>query len=125
MPSRPMDTSARVLDIDDRALTDLKRTGTRDEVRLTIDVGQSPWEPRPAGTFRLTDGSSTMESIELGVLQTADKWVSLSARVRMRPSGEERSAIVIIELADPFVDGRPRTVTIMLDGQPHVSGVLQ
>jgi hypothetical protein len=125
MPSRPMNTSARVLDIDDRALTDLKRTGTTDEVRLKIDVGQSPWEPRPAGTFRLTDGGSTMEAIEFGVLQTADKWVSLSARVRLRPSGEERSAIVIIEQADPFADGRPRTVTITLDGQPHVSGVLQ
>jgi N-acyl-D-amino-acid deacylase len=124
MPSRPMDTSVRVLDIDDLALTDLKRTGTRGEVRLAIDVGQSPWEPRPAGTFRLTDGGSTLEAIALGVLQTAKGWVSLTARVRIRPSGEERSALVIIELADPFVDGRPRTVTITLDGQPYVSGVL-
>ena len=125
MPSRPMTTGPRVVTIDGRVLTDPKPAGTRDEVRLAIDIGQSPRESRPAGTFRLTDGGSTMESIELGVLQTADKWVSLSARVRLRPSGEERSAIVIIELADPFVDGRPRTVTITLDGQPHVSGVLQ
>jgi N-acyl-D-amino-acid deacylase len=125
MPSRPMTTGARVLSIDGRVLPDPKRAGTRGEVRLAIDVGQSPWEPRPVGTFRLTDGGSTLEAIALGVLQTAEGWVSLTARVRMRPSGEERSAIVIIEHADPFVDGRPRTATITLDGQPFVSGVLQ
>ena len=93
-------------------------------MRLAIDVGQAPWEPRPAGTFRLTAGGSTLEAIALGVLQTAEGWVSLTARVRMRPSGEERSAIIIIHRADPFADGQT-TVTITLDGQPYVNGVLQ
>jgi hypothetical protein len=126
-----MNTSARVLTIDSPVQPDTKTvpltpaTPGRGELRLAIDVGQSPWEPRPAGTFRVTDGGTTLEAIEFGVLQTADTWASLSARVRMRPSFEERSAVVIIEFADPFVDGRPPTVTITLDGRPYVSGVFK
>jgi hypothetical protein len=33
--------------------------------------------------------------------------------------------MVIVEHADPFVDGRPRTVTIDMAGRPRITGVLQ
>jgi hypothetical protein len=32
---------------------------------------------------------------------------------------------VIVEFADPFVAGQPRTVTIVVDGQRLATGVLQ
>jgi N-acyl-D-aspartate/D-glutamate deacylase len=111
MPSRPMTTGARKLSATGRG--------------VAIDISQAAGAPRAKGRLRLTDGSDTLEAVELGVLQTADHWASVSARVRSRASGEERSALVIFEFADPFVDGRPRTVTITLDGRPSVSGVLQ
>jgi hypothetical protein len=82
-------------------------------------------DPRADGTFRLTHGAEILEATSFGVLQTADQWASVTARVHSRRSGDERSAVAIVEFADPFVDGRPKTVTITVDGQPHLSGVLQ
>jgi N-acyl-D-amino-acid deacylase len=127
MPSRAMTTGVRALRIDGRS-----QPG---DVRVRIDIGQRPSEPRAKGTFRLATNAETLEAAELGVLQIADKWASFTARVRAQPSPpvsvgglssrEERSTIVIVEFADPFVDGRPRTVTIVVDGQPLVTGVLQ
>jgi hypothetical protein len=73
----------------------------------------------------MTDGTATLEATALGVLQSADKWASFTACVSTPHSIDERSAIVIVELADPFVAGQPRTVTIVVDGQRLVSGVLQ
>ena len=125
MPSRPMTTGPRVMTLAGRVRPAPTMAGNRDEVQLAIDVGQAPWDPRPHGTFRLTYGSNTLEATEFGVIQTAEKWASFTAIVRARPSGEERSAIVTVEFADPFVDGRPKTVTIAVDGQTLVSGVLQ
>jgi len=125
MPSRPMTTGVRVLTIDGRVQPDPKTVGSRDEVRLAIDVAQAPRDARPAGTFRLTYGSNTLEVTDVGVIQTAEKWASVTASVRAQPSGERRSVIVIVESADPFVDGRPRTATIIVDGLPLATGVLQ
>ena len=94
-------------------------------MRVSVDVRQQPSDPRAKGTLRVTDGTTTFEATELGVLQTADRWASFTARVRTLPSRDERSAIVIVEFADPFVAGQPRTVTIVVDGQPLATGVLQ
>jgi hypothetical protein len=99
--------------------------GSRGEMRLSIDVRQQPSDSRAKGTLRVTDGTATFEATEWGVLQTADKWASFTARVSTPPSNEERSAIVIVEFADPFVAGQPRTVTIVVDGQRLATGVLQ
>jgi hypothetical protein len=75
--------------------------------------------------LRVTDGTATFEATEWGVLQTTDKWASFTARVSTPSSREDRSAIVIVEFADPFVAGQPRTVTIVVDGQRLATGVLQ
>jgi hypothetical protein len=122
MPSRPMTTGPRVLD---ELSGRLHSEGGRDDVRIAIDVGQSPSNQRAAGTFRLSSGRSTFEAIDFGILQTAELWASFTARLRAQSTGEMRSAIVIIEFADPFVEGRPRTATVLLDGQPFATGVLQ
>lgn len=63
-------------------------------------------------------------STEFGVLQTADNWASFTARVRGLNGGPERSALVIVEQEDPFVEGNPATVTISIDGADSISGRL-
>jgi hypothetical protein len=122
MPSRAMTKGPRVLELDGRIRP---ADGSRGAVGIAIDVGQAPWDARADGTFRLTDGATTLEASAFGMLQTAEKWASFTARVTATPSGEERSAIVLVELADPFVAGQPRTVTIIVDGQTLATGVLQ
>jgi hypothetical protein len=37
----------------------------------------------------------------------------------------DHAATLTVEDADPFVDGRPRTVTIDVDGRTGITGVLQ
>jgi len=123
MPSRPMASGPRNLSIAGRMppATD----GSRGEMKLSIDVRQQPSDSRAKGRLRVTDGTATFEATEWGVLQTAEKWASFTARVSTPSSREERSAIVIVEFADPFVAGQPRTVTIVVDGQRLATGVLQ
>jgi N-acyl-D-amino-acid deacylase len=123
MPSRPMASGPRNLSIAGRIppATD----GSRGEMKLSIDVRQQPSDSRAKGRLRVTDGTATFEATEWGVLQTAEKWASFTARVSTPSSREERSAVVIVEFADPFVAGQPRTVTIVVDGQRLATGVLQ
>jgi len=123
MPSRPMASGLRKLSMGGRIAS--ATDGSRGEVRLSIDVRQQPSDSRAKGTLRMTDGTVTFVATEWGVLQTADKWASFTARVSTPSSREERSAIVIVEFADPFAAGQPRTVTIVVDGQPLATGVLQ
>ena len=120
MPSRPMSAGAR------RVSAVGKVAGGSDEVRVAIDVSQAANAARAKGTLRLTTASAsdTMEATELSVLQTTEKWAALTARVRLRPSGEERSAIVIVDRGDPASPGVTH-VTVAVDGRPRVSGVLQ
>ena len=123
MPSRPMTSGARSVSLEGRIAP--AADGSRGEVRLSIDVRQQSRDPRASGTFRMTDGTTTLEAVAWGVLQTTDKWASFTARVSTRPAREERSAIVILESGDPFLAGQPRTVTIVVDGQRLATGVLQ
>jgi N-acyl-D-amino-acid deacylase len=123
MPSRPMSTDLA------------PRIRLRGEVRLkpdapyrlAIDISQNAKVPRAKGSIRITSAASgeILEATDLGVLQTTKDWASVTAMVRARPSGEAHAAILIVEQADPFVDGRPRTITIDVDGRPRITGVLQ
>jgi len=54
--------------------------------------------------------------IEVGVLQTADKWASFTARVRGLDGEPERSALVIVDQEDPFAEGKSATVLISIEG---------
>jgi N-acyl-D-amino-acid deacylase len=102
MPSRPMTSNvARQLSVQGSD--------------ATIELRQTSSARRPTGSFQFRDGTTTIAADELGVLQTASRWASFTARVRQAMTGEARSALVIVEEADPFANGRP-TVTIALDG---------
>ena len=39
--------------------------------------------------------------------------------------GDVRAATIVVEHADPFVEKRPRTVTVDVAGRPRITGVLQ
>jgi N-acyl-D-aspartate/D-glutamate deacylase len=102
MPSRPMTATARQLTVE----------GGRD---FKGAAAQKSRDRRASGGFDFSDGDRRFKSVELGVLQTADKWASITARVRDVTGGDERSALLIVEEADPFDGGQP-TVTISIDG---------
>ena len=123
MPSRPMTTRvARQLS----GPGGVRLKTESGEMRLTLDVTQTSGAPRAKGFFALSDPMSgrTIDATEFGVLQTTDKWASFTARVRRAAGTEEQSAFVIVERADPFVDGQPTTVTVVVDGAPFVTGRL-
>jgi hypothetical protein len=82
---------------------------------VTIELTQTSSARRPTGSFQLRDGTTAIRAADVGVLQAMDKWASFTAHVRQAMTGEERSALVIVEQADPFAEGRA-TVTISLDG---------
>jgi hypothetical protein len=82
---------------------------------VTMDLTQTSRARRSIGSFQLRDGTTTMRAEDFGVLQTTERWASFTARVRQAMTGEERSALVIVEQVDPFDEGRA-TVTISLDG---------
>jgi N-acyl-D-amino-acid deacylase len=122
MPSRAMSATASRLRL--RGEVRLKPDPT---YRITADISQDAKAIRAKGSIRITSAASgeMLEATDLGVLQTTKDWASVTAMVRARPSGEAHAAILIVEHADPFVDGRPRTITIDVDGRPRITGVLQ
>jgi len=119
MPSRPMNAVRAP-----RRL--LARGSFADGTRLAIDVTQPAGEPRAKGTLRVVDphGVPVIDAPGLGVLQTARQWASVTG-VGHRSPGDEHAFTVIVEYADPFVAGNPRTATIERAGQPTLSGVLK
>jgi N-acyl-D-amino-acid deacylase len=119
MPSRAMTTIARRMKV--------AGVVPGADARVAIDISHDAKAFRAKGSIRITNAASgeMLEATDLGVLQTTKDWASVTAMVRARPSGEAHAAILIVEHADPFVDGRPRTVTIDVDGRPRITGVLQ
>jgi len=120
MPSRPMN-----------AVTAPRRLALRgtlaDGSRITIGVTQPAGAARAKGTVRVIDahGAAVFSAGELGVLQTAPRWASVTGTTRATPSAEPRAFTATVEQADPFVAGGPRTITVERQGQPALSGVLK
>ena len=81
---------------------------------IVIDVTQNATARAARGNFRMRDAASntSFEAQEFGILQTAGNWASFTARGRVMPAGEERSAIVI-------VDGTHLSISV--DGLPMLS----
>jgi N-acyl-D-aspartate/D-glutamate deacylase len=104
MPSRPM--TAGVV-----------RQLTVQNADITITLTQRGREGQAQGGLDFRDGARRVQSAQLGVLQTTDKWASITARVRNAAGGDERTALIIVEESDPFDEGQP-TVTVSLDGGP-------
>ena len=89
---------------------------------LPIDISQAANARTARGSFTFTDRETKMvvEALQLGVLQAADDWASFTARVKVSPSGEERTAVVIVEGRDPWLPDKAATVAVSVDGQPEI-----
>jgi hypothetical protein len=120
MPSRPMNaaTARRRLAIKGQFAGDS---------RIAVDITQEAGTARARGSFTLTNTKTreVTEASDIGVLQTAKDWSAFTAIVRTGPALEPTAVTVIVEQADPFADGHPRTVTIRSAGGAITSGVLR
>jgi len=120
MPSRPMN-----------GVTAPRRFAARgtmaDGRRVTLDLAQAAGAPRATGTFRLVDahGAALIDVAGLGVLQTMKDWASITGTTRSQPAGVLRPFTAVVEQADPFAPGTPRTFSVEVAGQPPLTGVLK
>jgi N-acyl-D-amino-acid deacylase len=110
MPTRPMATGPRK--------ATYRPGGIAGNRIFTIDLTQSATARAASGTFKATflDTNKTWDVTDFGVLQTANRWSSFTARIVERPAGVHHAMMVIIDNT---------TVTVFLDGKPLDGGVLQ
>ncbi len=121
LPSRPMDLGGAT---EARASGTITLSGARTQV--TVALRQAKGSQRATGTLSLaaTAATPSVRSISLGMLQTASGWASITGRARVGPAGTERSFTLIVERSDPFVDGAPSTIRLILDGLDPIEGSL-
>lgn len=92
--------------------------------RVTIALRQPAGARAAAGDLKVEGAGSAFRVTSLGVLQTAAGWASVTGRATVGAGGEERSFLLLVEAADPFVEGAPSTVRLMVDGGPAIEGRL-
>jgi N-acyl-D-aspartate/D-glutamate deacylase len=89
---------------------------------LRLDVSQSASQTTAKGVMVLSGPSGEeYRATELGLLQTAGSWATVSARVE-DGSGELHGMTVIVDAVDPFVTGSGVTVSIAVEGMPTLTG---
>ncbi len=117
MPSRPMSSGTATRHW---KVAGLARPITDGAVplRVSVDVQQANGTAAASGTitFAGADNREQMRANTLGVLQVAQGWWSVSGVLSRPATGEERAFTLTMEAADPFIEGRPRTITLTLDG---------
>jgi len=100
-------------------------TSARRSVQATATVGgqtvrvalrQEPGARTATGsvTVRAAGGGVTLETVDVGVLQVAGDWASVTARGRV--GGQPAALTVIVEGADPLDDAHAARVVITSDG---------
>ncbi len=126
MPSRPMrrDADRRVVL---HGTGERVGSGTVERVTIALDVSQLPPAAGATGTIRVTDGAGRVlfEATHLGVAQTAKEWGTVSGLARVSGSEEVRAFTATVEQQDPFLAGRPRSLTIDVAGAPLVRWILR
>jgi hypothetical protein len=123
MPSRPTDLSvARQV----RAAGVLRALDGTAGPEVTVALRQAAGARTATGEIRVDGGPAgpSIRATALGTLQTAAGWATITGRATIGGSGEERAFTLIVEAADPFVDGGPSTVRLAVDGGPVVEGRL-
>jgi N-acyl-D-aspartate/D-glutamate deacylase len=65
---------------------------------ISLELKQDA-QGKARGAFRFFDAGSKVEIriVEAGLLQAHGKWASFTARVRLTPGGEERTALVVVD----------------------------
>jgi N-acyl-D-aspartate/D-glutamate deacylase len=94
MPSRPMVVSPS---------PELTRAGSDADRRLTVNLARR--------TVSVTGGGESLTATELGLLQTAPKWASITGFLRDGTNGRELGFVLI-------VDDASGTATLEVDGRP-------
>ena len=104
------------------------RGSLADGTRVAIDIAQARDAAHATGSLRVDtpEGGTLLSATELGVLQTAAGWASVTARIAPRQAGGGAGFVtVIVERADPFVDGHPATVTLDVDNAGAITTVVR
>ena len=115
MPSRPLDMArARRLTVKMPPVD--RNTGWW----LDIDVAQAAGAPRARGTLNAVSPiRSSYEAIEIGMLQAANNWATLTVRARVVGGRAlERNLLIVVEGADRWLSGEPPSVTMWEEGMP-------
>jgi hypothetical protein len=112
MPSRPMTAQSAPRRLMVAGLAEpISDNGI--PLRVFLNISQARNARRATGALRLTDPASgeVVEAIALGVLQTYEKWGSVTGVARRKSNGDEQVFTLTWERADPFVEGSPQTLT--------------
>ena len=119
MPSRAMSTDRTRRTSAQRVALEAQpgREASAPDYQVEFDVRQQAGARKAEGAFRVMDlrGKTIVQSTDLGLLQTADRWATFTSRARVSSSPEERSCTVIVERSDPLVPGRA-TVNVSAEG---------
>ena len=95
---------------------------------ISVSISQASKAPSASGRLSLTSaGGVTIESSSFGTLQVAPWWASVTGRARVRGATDldgDRAFTVIIDRADPMVDGPGSTVVLWVEGMAPVTGRL-
>ena len=85
---------------------------------LAVDLTQAA-NGKVRGAFRFTDPKNKIElrMVDVGCLQTYNKWASFTGRVRMNQNTEERVAFVILDGDNPM--NSQATIRIEIEGGQH------
>ncbi len=117
MPSRPLvEVAARAVSAEGRI------ADASGALQLVLSVRQSQRAPI-VGQLRVRDasGKPIVTGTAFGLIQTHDRWGSVTGQVRVASDHSERAFTIIVEEADPMAGGSA-TVTLQVDGMPEVSG---
>ena len=112
MPSRAMSAAARKA----------SARGDAGNYDVAVDVIQPAGASAATGTVRLTEKGTgrVVQMTDIGVLQTAKGWFSITGSGRLAPAGSPRSITVIVDEADPLAGGK-RSITTRVEplGEPR------
>ncbi len=124
MPSRPMDLNGPRLFTASGTLRALEGPGSG--ATVTISLTQATGQRQASGSLSVSDPQSgtVIEAVALGTLQTTQRWASITGVARVGVAGEERAFTLIVEGADPFVDGAPATMRLTVAGLSVIEGRL-
>jgi hypothetical protein len=137
MPSRPASADTRSLTV--RGSAGLRIGGSildsggasasgdagGESFSVTIDLDQRASAGAATGTLRARlPGGLSIEADELGILQTMDRWASVTAIARLRPSGERRAMLAIVDAGDPERRDDRASLRIVVDGLVEAAGTI-
>ena len=123
-PSRPMNPPYRVEANGTGAITVPDPGFLVNDIHFDFAFRQLHDDARATGYLRLRDSVSGLEAVavELGKLQVADGWATITGRALVN-GREERVFRLIVDERDPFAGGRA-TISVWIDGLLDTRGTL-